>query len=423
MISLILVVLFLLLLSMSAFFSSAETAYFSIDPIQTRRIGGKYPSFAHTLRVMLASPAQLLSTILIGNTIVNVALANVGYSLASHWLTGGVAEAVTVPSVTILLVLFGEVLPKQLGLLYTSGIVYIYSRPIRFFKWMLTPLRNLLDQTSKRFAQWLRPRGKTLSEEEFETVLDISKEEGILNADELAMIKAIVDLEDMHASDVMTPRVDFKGIDLSDPDFPALELARSAKLNFLVLYNDQVDQISGFLDVRKYLLDPDHSISSATIPPTFIPEGVPLNSLLGRFQKEKIRIAAVIDEYGGIAGIVTRGDILEEITGDIYNELSKPRPIFQQAGPHSWLVDANISLEEINKKLLLDLDAETSDRLAGWISEKLGRLPATSDVVDLPDLRVTVMKTSKLRVTLALIEKLGTDKPAATDNLQDGEAS
>ena len=396
---------FLLLLAGSAFCSSAETAYFSIDPIQLRRIGEKHPATAERLRAILAAPTRLLSTILIGNTLVNIALSNVGYLLAERW-TPGYAKAVAIPAVTLLLIFFGEIGPKNVGLLYTSVLVRLYGPPLRFVDRLLAPLRFLLDFVSRRLAHLFRPLGKTLSEEEFETVLDISREEGILNADELAMIKAIVDLEDMHASDVMTPRVDFLGIDLDDPAADAVEIARKSRRNFLILYHGQFDEIAGFLDVRKFLLDPAHVLPAATLPPVFIPESVPLNRLLTRFQKDRIRIAIVVDEYGGVAGIVTRGDILEEITGDIYNELSKPRPIFQSAGPYAWLVDANISLEEINRKLRLDLQAETSDRLAGWITEHLGSVPKQDDVVQTQGVRVRVMQTIRLRVTLAHIEKL-----------------
>ena len=401
----ILLGLFLLLLSGSAFCSSAETAYFSIDPIQLRRIGEKHPATGERLRALLANPTRLLSTILIGNTLVNLALANVGYFLAERWFPA-YAEAIAIPAVTILLIFFGEIGPKNVGLLYTSAVVRFYGPPLRVAERLLSPLRLLLDLVSRRLVHLFRPMGKTLSEEEFETVLDISREEGILNADELAMIKAIVDLEDMHASDVMTPRVDFIGLDLNDPAANAVEIARKARRNFLILYRGQFDEIAGFLDVRKFLLDPAHAIPAATVPPVFVPESVPLNRLLTRFQKDKIRIAIVVDEYGGVAGIVTRGDILEEITGDIYNELSKPRPIFQSAGPYAWLVDANISLEEINRKLRLDLQAETSDRLAGWITEHLGSVPKQDDVVQTQGVRVRVMQTIRLRVTLAHIEKL-----------------
>jgi CBS domain containing-hemolysin-like protein len=125
-----------------------------------------------------------------------------------------------------------------------------------------------------------------------------------------------------------------------------------------------------------------------------------------RFQKDKIHIAIVVDEYGGVAGLVTRGDILEEITGDIYNELSKPRPVFQSVGLNAWLMDANISLEEVNRKLHLELEAESSDRLAGWITERLGSVPRQNDVVSDQGIRVRVMQTIRLRVTLVHVEKL-----------------
>ncbi len=403
--TLLLAAAFLLLLACSAFFSSAETVYFSIDPIQLRRIGEKNAATGERLRTLLASPTRLLSTILIGNTLVNIALSNVGYILARLWVPA-YSELVAIPAVTLLLIFFGEIGPKNIGLLYTGTLARLYAPVLRTAEILLSPLRFGLDRASRRLAHLFRPAGKTLSEEEFETVLDISREEGILNADELAMIKAIVDLEDLHASDVMTPRVDFIGVDLDDPDDDPVAIARRARRNFLILYREQFDDIAGFLDVRKFLLDPAHSVEAATLPPVFVPESVALNRLLSRFQKNKIRIAIVVDEYGGAAGVVTRGDILEEITGDIYNELSKPRSIFQSAGPYAWLVDANISLEEINRKLRLDLDAETSDRLAGWITEHLGSVPKQDDVVEAQGVRVRVMQTIRLRVTLAHIEKL-----------------
>ena len=400
---------FFILLACSAFFSSAETVYFSIDPIHLRRIAAKHPAAGERLRALLAAPTRLLSTILVGNTLVNISLSNVGYAIALRFVPDH-GELVAIPAVTILLIFFGEIGPKNFGLVYVDFLARLYSPAIRAAEIVLLPLRAVLDRAGRKLAHLFRPSGKTLSEEEFETVLDISREEGILNADELAMIKAIVDLEDLHASDVMTPRVDFIGVDLDDPDENPVALARKSRRNFILLFRGQFDDIVGFLDVRKFLLDPAHSLPAATLPPVFVPESVPLNRLLTRFQKDKVRIAVVVDEYGGVAGVVTRGDILEEITGDIYNELSKPRAIFQSAGPYAWLVDANISLEEINRKLRLNLEADTSDRLAGWITEHLGSVPKQDDVVQSQGVRVRVMQTIRLRVTLAHIEKL--DVPA-----------
>jgi len=401
----LLTVLFPLLLALSAFFSSAETACFAVDPLRARRLEGVPDGAAARIRWLLSKPTRLLSTVLVGNTIVNIALSNVGYALANR-LCPAHAETAAVAAVTVLLVLFGEVGPKRVGLRHADRLVRLFAPALAFLCALFAPIRLLLEATTARFARAFRPRGKTLSEEEFETVLDISREEGVLNTDELAMIKAIVDLEDLHASDVMTPRVDFIGIDLDDPAADPVAIARRARRNFLIVYRSHFDELAGFLDARRFLLDPAHDLPAALSPPVYVPESVPLNRLLSRFQLEKIRIAAVVDEYGGVAGLVTRGDILEEITGDIYNELSKPRPIFQTAGPHAWLVDANISLEELNRKLRVSLEAETSDRLAGWIAERLGAVPAPGDVVEADGVRVRVMQAIKLRVTLAHVEKL-----------------
>lgn len=392
------------LLACSAFFSSAETVFFALNPLTIRRIAQRNARAGALIQRIVAQPTRLLSTILIGNTIVNVATATVGYALIAHWLPGH-GEAVAIPAMTLLLLLFGEVGPKQIGLRYTEGFAAFYAPILPWVIRAATPLRLLLERITHRFEPAFRPRGRTLNEEEFETVLDISREEGIINTDELAMIKAIVNLEDLSVSEVMTPRVDVIGVDLNDPG-DVIEKAKSARKLFLLLYRDQVDNVEGFLDARKFLLDPERRIDAARLPPFFVADSGPLNTVLARFQREKQRVAVVVDEFGGVAGLVTRGDILEEISGVVYDQLSKPYPMIQNAGPHRWLVDANISLEELNRKLLLDLDSEHADRLAGWIMERVGHLPKQDDVVEGQGCRVRVLQIDKLRITLAQIEKI-----------------
>ncbi len=399
-------VAFVLLLCASAFFSSSETIFFSLNPLQVRRMTQANAVTGKRIHDLLANPTRLLSTILIGNTIVNVAIAAVGYELVRRMVPPGLGALVAIPLVTILLVIFGEAGPKRLGLKLAERLAPAYGILLNALAVAFTPLRRLLEKLTQTFESMFRPRGRGLSEDEFKTVLEIGNEEGILNADELAMIKSIIQLEDMKASDVMTPRVDIIGLDLDDDPsgFPAR--AQSARRNFLVLYRGQLENIEGFLNVRRYLLDPERRIEQAREEPYFVPETTPLNRLLLQFQNEHRRIAAVVDEYGGMAGVVTRGDILEEITGEIYQELNKPRPLFQPAGPNRWLMDANFSLEELNRKLGLHLEAEGADRLAGWIAHHLGHLPEKDDLVEAQGVRATVLQTQRLRVTLAQLEKL-----------------
>ncbi|MCS6770629.1 MAG: hemolysin family protein [Kiritimatiellae bacterium] len=403
------------LLVCSAFFSSSETMFFSLNPLQIRRLSQRNPELGRKVHDLLANPTRLLSTILIGNTIVNVAIAAVGYNIAKR-LVPGFGEAVAIPVVTVLLIIFGEAGPKRFGLKFAERFAPLYAPVLEGLAIAFSPLRSILEALTKRFEALFRPRGRGLSEDEFKTVLEIGNEEGILNADELAMIKSIIQLEDMKVSDVMTPRVDIIGLDLDGDSSEFVAKARAARRNFLPLYRGQLENIEGFLNVRRFLLDPDHNVERAREPPFFVPETMPLNRLLLQFQNEHRRIAIVVDEYGGVAGLVTRGDILEEITGEIYQELNRPRPLFQPAGPNRWLMDANFSLEELNRKLGLRLEAEGVDRLAGWITHHLGHLPEKDDVVVAQGVRVTVLQTVRLRVTLAQLEKL----PDATDS---GEAS
>jgi Mg2+/Co2+ transporter CorB len=394
-----------ILLVLSAFFSGSESVFFSLNPLQLRRIAQRNPAAGQMLHAVLAKPMQVLSTILIGNTVVNTFVAALGYLIAERYVPSR-GVAIAIPVMTVLLIVAGEALPKRFALLHAEGLAPLFVRPLRALIAIATPARLVLEKLTKTFESAFRPRGRTLSAEEFETALEIGGEEGIINADELAMVKSIIRLEDLHVSDVMTPRVDLLGIDLEHDPATYVAVARRARRNYLLVFRGQIDSVEGFLDVRKYLLDPEHVLARATLPPFFVPANASVVQLLMRFQREKKRIAVVVDEYGGTAGLVTRGDILEEITGEIYEELNKPRALFQAAGPGRWLVDAQISLGELNRKLSLDLKAEGADRLAGWIAEHVGHLPEKDNVVEAQGVRVTVLQTVKLRVTLAQIEKL-----------------
>lgn len=405
-------VAFVILLAASAFFSSSETIFFSLNPLQVRRLTQRNPAGGKRVHDILNNPTRLLSTILIGNTIVNVVIAAVGYQIAKGFAPR-FAEIVAIPTVTALLIVFGEAGPKRLGLRMAESLATVYAPALNGLTRIFTPLRLLLEQLTKSFETVFRKRSRGMSEDEFKTVLEIGNEEGILNADELAMIKSIIQLEDMNASDVMTPRVDIVGLDLDEDHSRFVEIAQTARRKFLPIYRGELETVESFLNVRRFLLDPEHRLDQAREEAFFVPETTPLNRLLLQFQNERQRSAIVVDEYGGVAGIVTRGDILEEITGEVYQELNRPRPLFQPAGPRRWLMDANFSLEELERKLGLQLEAEGADRLAGWIAHHLGRLPEKDDVVEAQGVRVTVLQTQRLRVTLAQLEIL----PDATSTI------
>ncbi len=393
------------LLAVSGFCSGSEAVFFSLDALRLRRIAQAHPALGRSLHALLGQPTRLLSTILILNTLVNVVASALFFEIMND-LTPRYAEKISIVAMTVLLLIFGEFGPKQLALQYTARFAGWFTRPMQGAVWIMTPFRWALERVTRALQPFFRPRGGSLSGDEFRTVVDISGQEGIIDAEELSLIKAVVGLESMVVADIMTPRVDLRGVDLNDAAADPVRIARTARRQFLPLFRDTPDSVEGFLDVRRFLLDPAHSLDAARVTPYFVPSSMRLNRLLAQFQKDRRRVAVVVDEFGGTSGVVTRGDILERITGEIYHELSRPRPVFQEAGPSRWLVDAGFSLEDLNRKLDIRLEADGAERLAGWLSVHAGHIPEPNEIIEAQGCRVTVLKTDQRRVTLAHIEKL-----------------
>lgn len=392
------------LLLFSAFFSSAEVALFSLNPIDLRRLGQRYPRAAKRISHLLSPPTRFLSTILIGNTLVNVLIAVLGFALALR-IVGRHGEWVAILVMTLLLLIFGEVLPKRVAFLWPERMAVLYASPLSWTMHLLTPLRVGLEYLTRLLEHAFRPRGRTLSDEEFETVIELSGEMGVLRAGERDMMKSILRLEDLQARDIMTPRVDLIAFDLNGDRTSIEDMAKGAHVRQLVLYRDTIDRVEGLLDVRRFLLDPMRRVQAACLLPQFVPESARLDRLLDHFLRGRARAAVVVDEYGGTAGIVTRGDILEEIVGDIDDEHADHRHLFEPAGPDRWVLDGQISLEEINQKLDIPLVAEGVDRLAGWIAAHMERMPRPGDRVEAQGARATVQQMRRHRITLVLLER------------------
>jgi magnesium and cobalt transporter len=219
------------------------------------------------------------------------------------------------------------------------------------------------------------------------------------------MVKAIIGLEDLQACDVMTARVDVEGIDLNLVSSPEPEVVRAAGHHFLALYEGQKDRIVGFLDCWAYLLDPTHDLAAARLPPMFVPETVGIDRVLAELQHTRAQVAVVVDEYGGMAGMLTRRDILRQITGQIDNEFGRQEHVVEPIGDGRWLVDAAISLEELKERVGLALDGEGMDRLAGWVTAMAGHMPTRGERVEAQGCRVQVREVHGNRITLVTLER------------------
>lgn len=403
------------LLGSSAFFASAETALFSLTPMQIHRVGRTRPKAAKRIEALLASPTDLLSSILIGNTIANVVAAELGYLIARACIPA-YAELVAIPVMTVALILFGEVTPKRLAVRRPEDLAVRYARILNALVRLCKPVRRMLDWTTRAFREELTPHRTGLTDQELLTAVDVSHEEGVLNKEERMMVDGIIRLETLHARDVMTPRVDLIGIDLNSDPTRYAEVGQRARFHYLPVYRGDLDHVEGFLDVAKFLLAPGSDIKASMYPHFYVPDTAPLDTLLNMFQQQQRRVSIVIDEYGGTAGLITRGDILDEIAEFAVESPGERTLSIEASGANRWRVNGTVSLEEINYELDLALEAAGADRIAGWITAHAGRIPRTGDVVEAQGCRVTVLQMRKHRITVGQIEKTAPPEPVEEGN-------
>ena len=415
-------VLVVLLLAASAFFSGSETALFSLSAEQLQTLG-RNGARGRRLVGLLKKPTQLLSTLLIGNTLVNVVVATLGYRIIDAIpLFGRYSAAVAVPAMTAILLVFGEVAPKRAAVAHAEAFALRVASPLHFCFHAFAPLRLVLEFFSGRIKRHLRPERRALTDDELLTAVEVGTEQGVIDEDERSMVDGIFRLDEMTASDVMTPRVDFEGIDLDLPPEEFLAIARKTEFHYLPVFRGTPDAIEGFLDVAAFLLDPSHDFNEAVEYPLFVPETAMLDDLLVTLQRNRRHIACVMDEYGGTAGLITRSDILEVFADLPLNAGEKPDDYLQRIDDTHWLIDGDTSLEEVNHELGLELEAEGADRIAGWVTAQAGRFPRIGETVEAQGCRVQVKHRRKLRINQVLLEILpGGDDEGDGQDAEGGE--
>jgi putative hemolysin len=273
------------------------------------------------------------------------------------------------------------------------------------------------------FKKFFRRERKTLNNEELLSVVEMSEEQGALDQEEALMVDGIMRLSDLKASDVMTPRVDMTALDLDAPLKEQLKVARRARFRILPVYHRSPDAIKGFVNVAQFLLDPKPELRQLTVPALFVPESADLDDILITFQRENRRIACVLDEFGGTAGIITRSDILELISEPVQPPDHEESPDMRMIGEDLWLIDGSESLDEINHQLELNLDADDADRIAGWVLLHAGRLLHAGESVEAQGCRVSIRRVRNNRIELVQLEILERPLEDALNALMNAEDS
>lgn len=380
------------LFALSFFFSGSETILFSLTSVQRRRIASRSPAAGASIAECLGDSALLLSTLLVGNTLVNFAIATLGYRLFAARLPGG--GLVAVPVMTAALLLFGEIVPKQIALRYTEELAPACARLLLFWRAVLAPCNFLLKSVSSAFRRGLERERRALSDAELVSVIEAGAERGEFAAEDVAMIEGVLRLSELCANDEMTPRVD---MDVYDADLPAAErtaaVARS-RHRYLPVIRRSPDVVEGVYD----------RVSGKIEDALFVPETVTLDDLLVTFRRSRKPLAVVLDEYGGTAGVIAPDDILELIFGPKVFTNADNEPLIVREAPFSWIIDARANLDEVNREVGVDLEAEDTDRLSGWVAYHAERIPHVGQQIEADGCRVTILKRRHRRVLSVRLE-------------------
>ncbi len=398
------IIILLILLALSAFFSSNETALMSVNKIRLRSLadeGNKRAAMA--LDILENQTPKLLSAILIGNNIVNISASSLATTLAYSF--GGYMVSIVTVILTILILIFGEITPKNYATINSEKITLRYIPVFKFLMTIMTPVIFIINLFSRGVMRLMRvdpdAASKAMTEEELRTIVDVSHEDGVIESDEKEMIYNVFDLGDATAKDIMVPRVHVTFADVAST-YDEL-IFREDKFTRLPVYKDSQNNIVGIINMKDLLLydkDTEFVIDNFLRKPHFTYERKSISDLLVEMKDSTFNIAIVLDEYGDMAGLITLEDILEEIVGEIHDEYDeKEDELVQKISDREYIIEGSMHLDDVNDHLHTELDSEDYDSLGGFIIEHLDRLPVAGDeVITEEGIRLIVEKLDKNRI-------------------------
>jgi magnesium and cobalt exporter, CNNM family len=409
------------LLSGSAFFSGSEVALFSIDKRKLESLFKNHSLILRYLNSLLEQPRRLLVTILIGNTLVNVGASIVAVMLAIELSSVvGISEeaaiSIQIILLTVIILLFGELLPKVFAANNSVTFAKIVTVPLYWISVLIYPVSETLTEIIKTTTSKLNVHKlKTaLTKEEISDLSDIGQEKGTLEEEEQEIIKSIVSFRNILAAEIMTPRVDIKALPANSKFDEVVKTINDTGHSRFPLYDEDLDTITGIIYAKDILpfikngkLQKSVNLSAILRKAMFVPKTKRISDLLQEFQSKKMHIAIVVDEYGGTAGLITLEDIIEEVVGEIWDEYDKEEDMIQKIDDNKFLVLGKTPIDEINETIDSKIITEESDfeTIGGLVFKRAGFIPKEGYTFTLNNYKFTVKETYRKRIKKVLIEK------------------
>ncbi|MCH8864427.1 MAG: HlyC/CorC family transporter [Chloroflexi bacterium] len=423
-------VLFILCLLLSAFFSSAETAFISLQRIRMRHLVENNVRGARRVARMIERPEKLLSTILLGNNFVNVAAAALGTAIAIElWGERGILFAAI--GVTVLLLVFAETTPKTLATRHAERLSLIYARPIELIAWLFTPFVIVLSWIASGIARLIggEPVPRSLaSEEEIRTMISVGHKEGTVEEAEAEMLHKVFEFGDRPVREVMIPRLDVISIEQGSRLSDFLTLYAEFPLSRFPVYQENMDNVVGILSVKDVLMAQAKGtvtarslIDEMVRPAYFAPETKRINELFSEMRDKNFRMCVVVDEFGGTAGIVSLSRLVEEIVGPVGDELSQIEKEYEVINEYTFQIDGSMRIEEVNEEMELELPEGDYETVAGFVLHLLGHIPRTNEQLKYKDMKLVITEMKGLKIEKILLtrekrpEPLSERKASGTD--------
>ncbi len=392
------------LLALSGFFSGSETALLSLDKLRVRFLQNQAHPKADKLAGLLENPDRLLSGILVGNNLVNIAASVIATGLFVSWF-GEQGEWLTVLILTPVLLIFSEICPKTYAAQYPEKMSFMVLTPIRFVVWLLAPVIRVVSSISRLLTSFLRKKeaeSLSVSEDEIRTMIELGEESGVVAAEQRQMLHGIFDLSETRVRDIMIPRTEVVGINIDASFDEVLKIARQTRHSRFPVFRENLDTIVGVIhskDILDYICQTDKfSLEELSRSPYYVPESKRIGVLLQSFRKKREHLAIVVDEYGGVEGIVTLEDVVEEIVGEIHDEYDIEELDFRELGRGHYLIDASMPLREVNRRFDLSLPEEHVTTLAGYVLQIMGKIPVEGDRCEVENLVFRVRRMEDRRI-------------------------
>lgn len=402
----------LLLIILSAFFSSVETAFSTVNTIRLRHDAENGSKRAKTALTITENYDKALTTILIGNNIVNIGCSSIATVLCLN-LFGDMGAAISTGAVTILVLTFGEILPKCIAKEHADSYCLHTAQVLRVLITIFSPIVFLFIKLKSFVLNRMRKNDKTpsVTEDELKFIIESIEEEGVLEEQERELVQSALDFDEKTVQEVLTPRVDITAVDIEDDTKDVAKLILSERFSRIPVYKDNIDNIVGILHTRDFLEAMIHGekpeIAKLIQPAYFIYKKKKLSTVLTDFKRKKLHMAIVSDEYGGTVGIVTMEDLLEEIVGEIWDEDEEVEQQYRALPDGGYEINGDMDIDEMLSLFQINENAIESDSVSvgGWVLETLGSIPEKGDSFQFGKLNITVTEVTEQRITKLIVRR------------------